>query len=241
MNDWQKYLDHVYMEENINNTADLMLTRLVEDLGKTSRSLRKHEDKAEVANQLAGILAWTFGVSNKLKLSLKDITWKKYPNVCIKCRDQKCSCSNFASVFLSYCGDTKESKDKVKSLITNEHRDIEILDFDEAGQEFGRMRMVEMTDAINRSDAGIVILDRKFSPRQYVEFIEIQRVINEKNKFVYVRKRGEEERDKELAKVVADAKSFQKLTPYESDGELIGLVRKNIDDRLREIKYHQKS
>ncbi len=236
MQDWQKYLDYTYKEENINNTPDLMLTRLVEDLGKTSRSLRKHADTKDVGSELSGILAWTFGISNKFRLSLQELVWNKYPNACFKCRNQKCTCSNFSSVFLSYCGDTKESKDKLKAVIKSAFPDITVKDFEETRGEFSRMRMVEMIDTINKSDAGIVIFDREFSPYQYAEFIEILRVMDEKNKFVYVKVRRDDEREKELGGVLTDAKHFQKLTSYENDGDLLKLVNQDIKSRLEEIK-----
>ena len=235
LDDWQKYLNHLYKDENTNNPPDLMLTRLVEDLGITSRNLRKHAETQVIQDKLAGVLAWTMGISNKFSLSLDQITWAKYPNMCFRCRKSPCRCSALNSLFLSYANDTQESMQKLGSMIKND-LGLVLNVFTSHEAAFRKMRMVEMFNLINQSDGGIVILDLNFSSRVYAEVIEMLRVMDEENVFVFAKTRREEDRERQLSIWLSDIKQFHKVENYEHDGELLKQARESVSQRIEQIK-----
>ena len=235
LEDWQKYMSHLYSEENRENSPFFMLSRLVEDLGKASRILRKREDMKNFEDSIAAVLAWTIGLANKFGIDFPKEIWEKYPNMCHRCKSRPCRCSRMSVIFISYCNDTKDYMESAKKLIENT-LGLSVRVFTELGPSFHRGRMVEVFNAINESDAGVIIMDRKFSRNVYAEFIEMSRALDENNIFIFVKDRDSSEREQSLAEWIEELKIIRRIDWFKNEKDFLNKLEKAIKDRIRQIQ-----
>ncbi len=129
---------------------------------------------------------------------------------------------------MSYAFDTEESVKKVSAVIKSDLQ-LSPLMLENLGPSFERMRMVEISNAIEQPDCGIIVLDKLFSPNQYSESIEMLKAFDENNLFIFARKRIDGERKPRLAEVLDDAKQFHLVEAiYENDDELVSQVRRSL-------------
>jgi len=230
--DWQRYLAVIYRNENMNITPELMESRLIEDVGMTSRGLRIRQDISVIKRNLAGVIAWTIALANKFQIKLDDVIYRKYPNYCFRCRSKPCKCFRLSSIFISYTTDTTEEMLRVKDMIEKELKlNVEV--FEKLGPSFHRIRMVEAFNAINRSDGAVILLKNRWSENVWAELIEILKVIDENNIWIYVykkKKRGK------LQSMLEDIKHFHKIDYCSNTRQLLSFLQKKINKRIEELK-----
>ena len=69
---------------------------LIEEIGELARILKEEKiEKIRAEEELADIVAWTCSIANLLEINLENALLKKYPNVCIKCESNPCTCNIF--------------------------------------------------------------------------------------------------------------------------------------------------
>lgn len=232
--DWQRYLAFIYRNENMNIPPELMISKLIEDVGMTSRSLRTRKDISVVKKNLAGVLAWTIALANKFQIKVDDVIYKKYPNYCFRCRSKPCKCFRLSTIFISYTTDTSEQMLQVKDLIEKDSK-LKVEVFEKLGPAFHRMRMVEAFNAINRSDGTVVLLKNRWSENLWAELIEILKVIDENNVWICVQGKKKKKRGK-LKFMLEDIEHFHKIYYYSEASQLLCFLKKEIDKRIEELK-----
>jgi len=231
LEDWQRYLGSLYKYENENISPTLILSRLIEDIGITSRNLRKREDHGCTRDKLTGVLGWTIALANKFQIRLDDTAWKKYPNFCWKCQSKPCKCFSLTTIFISYTTDTEEEMLKVKNLI-GEQLKLRHKAFEELGPAFQKVRMVEVFHAINKSDGAVVLVKKRWSEKVYAELMHILTVMDKHNVWICAHK--DSKRDRELQDLLKELQLHHRIDYYQNIRELIAKMRSNIRNRLRE-------
>ena len=232
--DWQRYLAFIYRSENENIPPELMISKLIEDVGMTSRSLRIRRDVSVVKKNLAGALAWTIALANKFQIKVDDSVYKKYPNYCFRCRSKPCKCFRLSTIFISYSTDTHEEMLQVKDLI-EESLKLNVEVFEKLGPAFHRMRMVEAFNAINRSDGAVILLKNRWSENIWAELIEILKVIDENNIWICAQDKKKKRRSK-LQFMLKDVEHFHKIYYCSETSQLLDFLRKEITKRTEELK-----
>lgn len=232
--DWQRYLAFIYRNENMNIPPELMISKIIEDVGMTSRSLRTRRDISVVKNHLAGVLAWTIALANKFQIEMDNIVYKKYPNYCFRCRSKPCKCFRLSTIFISYTTDTREEMLQVKNLIEKD-LNLQVEVFEKLGPAFHRLRMVEAFDAINRSDGTVVLLKNRWSENVWAELIEILKVIDENNVWICVEDKKKRKKGK-LKLMLKDIEHFHKIYYYSEISQLLQFLKKEINKRTEELK-----
>lgn len=241
--DWQRYLGYLYRRENRNITPELIISKLIEDVGTTSRSLRTHSDISIIKNNLAGVLAWTIALANKFQIrvnetsyqmQIDDIVYAKYPNFCHRCREKPCRCFRLSTIFISYTTDTHEEMIRVKDLIENNLK-LKVEVFEKLGKAFRKMRMVEVFNAINRSDGAVILLKNRWSENVWAEFIKIIEVMDENNVWICVQSR-KKKRENKLQLMIEDIKHFHRIDPYSKTSDLPPFLEDEIRKRIAELK-----
>lgn len=234
LEDWQNLLGYLYRDENENNPPTLMLSRLMQDIGITSRKLRAREDPKEIKDKIVGVLGWTIAIANKFQIPLHETTWNKYSNMCWKCQSKPCKCFKLTTLFISYSKETEEQKKMMRKLLDEFKLKAKV--FEKLGPAFRRSRMVEAFNAINESDGAIVLLGKKWSVNVYAELIEILRVLDENNVKICVEAASDSERDPRLQDLIRDIEQFHYIHYYPDDQKLQEIVRNNLISRLRELR-----
>jgi len=236
-------LGYLYRSENRNITPELIISKLIEDVGITSRSLRTHSDISIIKNNLAGVLAWTIALANKFQIrvnettyqmKIDDIVYAKYPNFCYRCREKPCRCFRLSTIFISHTTDTHEEMIRVKDLIENKI-ELKVEAFEKLGKTFRKMRMVEAFNAINRSDGAVILLKNRWSENVWAELIKIREVMDEDNVWICVQSTKKKREDK-LRLMIEDIKHFHRVDPYSKTSDLIPFLEDEIRKRIGELK-----
>jgi NTP pyrophosphatase (non-canonical NTP hydrolase) len=231
--DWQRYLSVIYRDENANIAPATMISKIIEDVGMTSRRLRTRSDVTEVKKHLAGVLAWTIALANKFQIKIDDVIYKKYPNYCFRCRNKPCKCFRLSTVFISYTLDTTEEMHSVRDLLIQLNLKAET--FEGIGPKFYRMRMVEAFNAINRSDGAIVLLKDHWSENVWAELIEIYKTLDENNVWIFAKK-SKKTKDNKLKGMLEEIKHFHKIQYYSNKKQLLQSLKKGLQERIEELK-----
>lgn len=234
LEDWQRYLSVVYRRENENIPPDLMISKIVEDVGLTSRDLRTRKDVATIKESLAGAFAWAIALANKFQVKLDDAIYEKYPNYCFKCRSKPCKCSRLSTFFISYTEDTASTMNIVRNMIEQDLK-LKVEVFGNLGPGFHRLRMVEAFNAIDRSDGAVILLQARWSQNVWAELVEILKTIDENNVWVYAlesRKRI----DPELKIMLEDIKHFHQIRYCSVPSDLAKQLKADIEKRLQELQ-----
>lgn len=234
LGDWQQYLRYLYHADNRERGPVYVLTKLTEDVGEASRRLRMGSPSEKVLRKLCNALAWSIALANISEIDMEQAVWEKYPGVCTHCNQSSCACSSLSTVFISYTSDTDSYHEAAKRVIS------ELLlsprSFPDFGPSFERLRMVEMFDAIARSDGGLIILYKKYSANVYAELLEMLRAMDNKNVWIYVKNKTAEDRDAQLARLLEDLEHFRRLEWFDTQDQFINSLKGNISKRLKEIK-----
>ncbi len=231
--DWQNMLNHLYRDENENIPPTLMLLRLMQDIGITSRKLRARENPREIRDKLVGILGWTIAIANKFQIPLHEITWSKYSNVCWKCQSKPCGCFKLTTLFISYSEETVEQMRVMRKLLTEFNLRAKV--FEELGSAFRRNTMAEAFNAISESDGAIVLFGKEWSDNVYAELVEILRVLDENNVMICAKAVSDSERDPRLGDLLKKIEQFHTVHYYPDNEKLQEILRNDLTDRLREL------
>lgn len=241
--DWQRYLGYIYQNENRNITPELIISRLIEDVGITSRSLRTHKESSIIKKNLAGVLAWTIALANKFQLrmgettyrmQIDDIVYEKYPYYCHRCKKRQCRCFKLSTVFISYTTDTKDEMTQVRTMIEN-RLNLKVEVFEKFGKAYRRMRMVEAFNRINRSDGAVILLKNRWSENVWAELIKILEVMDEDNVWICAQKAKKKGQDK-LQLMMKDIEHFHRIDYYSRTSELVSFLEEEIAKRIEELK-----
>lgn len=233
LEDWQNLLNHLYRDENENIPPTLMLLRLMQDIGITSRKLRARENPREIRDKLVGILGWTIAIANKFQIPLHEIAWNKYSNVCWKCQSKPCGCFKLTTLFISYSEETVEQMRVMRKLLTEFNLRAKV--FEELGSAFRRNTMAEAFNAISESDGAIVLFGKEWSDNIYAELVEILRVLDENNVMICAKAVSDSERDPPLGDLLKKIEQFHTVHYYPDNEKLQEIFRNDLTDRLREL------
>lgn len=231
--DWQRYLAVVYRDENENIPAELMISKMIEDVGMTSRELRTRSDILEVKKHLAGVLAWTIALANKFQIKLDDAIYGKYPNYCFRCRNKPCKCFKLSTIFISYATDTENEMLSISEMVGSLGLNVET--FQKLGPALARMRMVEAFKAIERSNGAIVLLKNHWSENVWAELIEVLKTIEANNVWICA-KRSSSGIDKKLRLMLEDIKHFHKIQYYSDAKQLVRQLKHALSERVQELQ-----
>ncbi|HUU86290.1 MAG TPA: hypothetical protein VMX17_00885 [Candidatus Glassbacteria bacterium] len=231
--DWQLYLAVVYRNENANITPSTTVLKIIEDIGKTSRSLRIGPNIANVKKHLAGVIAWTITLANKFDVQIDDVIYNRYPNKCARCQSKPCKCFGLSTMFISYTKDTTKELQSVKDLLTQ--LDLKAEAFDRLGPNFYRINMSKVFNAIYESDGAIVLLKDQWSKKDRAELLEIFNTLDKKNVWIYVKK-GKKTKNNEQKRMLEEIKQFHKIQYYSNKEQLVQSLREGIQIRVGELK-----
>ncbi len=93
ISEFQKLIKNLYFEQDNSRGVKNSFIWLIEEIGELAHLLKNQEiDKIKASEELADIIAWTTSLANLLDIDLEYALFKKYPNMCIKCKSNPCVC-----------------------------------------------------------------------------------------------------------------------------------------------------
>lgn len=91
--DFQKLIKNLYFHQDNKRGIKATFIWLIEEIGELASILNSSKiDKNKVSEELADVIAWTNSLANLLEIDLEDSLLKNYPNTCINCNSNPCTC-----------------------------------------------------------------------------------------------------------------------------------------------------
>jgi len=93
ISEFQKLIKNLYIEQDQKRGIKNTFIWLIEEIGELAHILKNQEiNTNNISEELADIIAWTTSLANLLDIDLEDALFNKYPNMCIKCNSNPCTC-----------------------------------------------------------------------------------------------------------------------------------------------------
>ncbi len=93
ISEFQKLIKTLYIEQDQKRGVQKTFIWLIEEIGELAHILKNKEiETKKVSEELADIIAWTTSLANLLDIDLEYALFKKYPNMCLKCKSNPCIC-----------------------------------------------------------------------------------------------------------------------------------------------------
>lgn len=240
---WQVYLEEIYGEANERFTPELILSKLVEDIGIVAKYLRRNESDERIEWKLSSVFAWTIGLCNRYsaegdRIELWELVAEKYDSRCAKCKKNPCECDYYlSSIFISYPVELESLMEAAKEYL--ESVDFDVYVFPELSRDMSEGRLFEAFSAIDKSDAGLVLLGDRFSSPVYAEYHELRYNKNRDLVFCYAQK-SDGERESDQVDFIDEIRKTHKALPFEDEEEFMELLERDIQDaksKARRIGY----
>ncbi len=91
ISDFQKQIKDTYYERDCKRGKEATFLWLVEEVGELAKALRR-EDKKNIDEELADVIAWTMSLGNVLNIDIEEILKTKYGETCFYCNFKPCRC-----------------------------------------------------------------------------------------------------------------------------------------------------
>lgn len=90
--DAQKMMRRVYFERDSARGVRGTLQRTSEELTELSDAIIRESSQQSLEEEVADVFAWLCSLANLLGINVSDAFYRKYTNVCSKCKQSPCSC-----------------------------------------------------------------------------------------------------------------------------------------------------
>lgn len=92
ISEFQKRIEDIYLERDRARGRDGTFVWFVEEIGELARALARSEDRRNLEEEFADVLAWLSTLASIAGVDLEAAAKEKYENGCPKCHDTPCSC-----------------------------------------------------------------------------------------------------------------------------------------------------
>ena len=82
----------IYLERDRARGVEGTLTRTFDELKELRDAIENKESTTTIADEVADVFAWLCSLANLLEIDVSDAFYKKYSNVCSKCKNSPCDC-----------------------------------------------------------------------------------------------------------------------------------------------------
>lgn len=91
--DFQSLIHKMYYEKDVQRGIDGTFMWLMEEVGELASALRSNNDRENLAEEFADVIAWLTTIANVAQIDLSDALRKKYGMGCPGCGLYACNCS----------------------------------------------------------------------------------------------------------------------------------------------------
>jgi len=87
----QQLMKDLYLERDTKRGIEKTFLKLIEEVGELAESIVLN-NQAKIEEELADVIAWTVSIANIYNIDLLSAVYKKYSNICPKCKNNPCTC-----------------------------------------------------------------------------------------------------------------------------------------------------
>lgn len=91
--DFQNLIHKMYYDKDVQRGVDGTFMWLMEEVGELASALRSNNDRANLEEEFADVIAWLTTIANVVQVDLSDALRKKYGAGCPGCGLFACDCS----------------------------------------------------------------------------------------------------------------------------------------------------
>jgi NTP pyrophosphatase (non-canonical NTP hydrolase) len=88
----QEMMRKIYLERDRARGVEGTLKRTFDELGELKEAIKSKETLIAIADEVADVFAWLCSLANLLEIDVSDAFYKKYSDVCSKCKKSPCEC-----------------------------------------------------------------------------------------------------------------------------------------------------
>ena len=88
----QEMMRRIYLERDRARGVDGTLRRTFEELEELREAIEHNHSTDSIADEVADVFAWLCSIANLLEIDVSDAFYKKYSDVCSKCKTSPCEC-----------------------------------------------------------------------------------------------------------------------------------------------------
>jgi NTP pyrophosphatase (non-canonical NTP hydrolase) len=92
ISDFQRRIEDIYLERDRARGRDGTFVWFVEEIGELARALARSEDRKNLQEEFADVLAWLSTLASIAGVDLEAAAKEKYENGCPKCHATPCAC-----------------------------------------------------------------------------------------------------------------------------------------------------
>jgi NTP pyrophosphatase (non-canonical NTP hydrolase) len=88
----QEMMRKIYLERDQARGIEGTLKRTIEEIEELREAIENNETTTSVADEIADVFAWLCSLANLLEIDVAGAFYKKYSDVCSKCKRSPCDC-----------------------------------------------------------------------------------------------------------------------------------------------------
>ncbi|MFX1481793.1 MAG: MazG nucleotide pyrophosphohydrolase domain-containing protein [Promethearchaeota archaeon] len=87
----QDMMRRIYLKRDRTRGVKGTLNRTFEELEELREAIQ-NRDSESILDEMGDVFAWLCSLANLLEIDLSEVLYKKYSNVCSKCKKAPCEC-----------------------------------------------------------------------------------------------------------------------------------------------------
>jgi len=88
----QEMMRKIYLERDRARGVEGTLKRTFDELEELKEAIENKSTTVAIADEVADVFAWLCSLANLLEIDVSDAFYKKYSDVCSKCKESPCAC-----------------------------------------------------------------------------------------------------------------------------------------------------
>jgi len=92
LSEFQKRIEEIYFEKDKARGIDATYMWFAEEVGELTRAIRRNNDRANLEEEFADVLAWLSTLASIRGIDLEAAAKKKYGDGCPYCKAVPCAC-----------------------------------------------------------------------------------------------------------------------------------------------------
>jgi NTP pyrophosphatase (non-canonical NTP hydrolase) len=93
ISEFQKQIEDIYFKKDSQRGIEGTFMWFAEEIGELTRAIRRDDDRENLEEEFADVLAWLVTLASMKGISLEDVAKKKYAQGCPYCNAEPCTCS----------------------------------------------------------------------------------------------------------------------------------------------------
>jgi NTP pyrophosphatase (non-canonical NTP hydrolase) len=88
----QEMMRRIYLERDKARGVKGTLNRTFDELEELKKAIQNRDSESAIEDEVADVFAWLCSLANLLKIDVSEVFYKKYHDVCSKCKKSPCQC-----------------------------------------------------------------------------------------------------------------------------------------------------